>query len=149
MATLAVGITVWQTPRLGHRDTGPVADIVLQSDVIWASSSTALQMAMWSLLDDCKTRQVRSRFNSVRAQRCESPAPRRSTSIRRCSCTSIAAKPRHGCQKSSKGFAIKTPEAKVVDQGTEFGVAARDDGKTDVVVFEGKVDVGETGRGCA
>jgi hypothetical protein len=42
---------------------------------------------------------------------------------------------------SSRGFTIKTPVAKLVDQGTEFGVIARDDGMTDVVVFEGRVDV--------
>ena len=47
---------------------------------------------------------------------------------------------------SSRGFAINTPEAKVVDQGTEFGVAARDDGKTDVIVFEGRVDVQDRAR---
>jgi hypothetical protein len=40
-----------------------------------------------------------------------------------------------------KGFTIKTPGIDVIDQGTEFGVAARCDGFTDVVVFDGKVDL--------
>jgi ferric-dicitrate binding protein FerR (iron transport regulator) len=41
----------------------------------------------------------------------------------------------------AKGFTIETPDAKVVDLGTRFGVAARRDKQTDVVVFKGKVDV--------
>ncbi|MCA9260387.1 MAG: FecR domain-containing protein, partial [Planctomycetales bacterium] len=40
-----------------------------------------------------------------------------------------------------KGFSVNTPAVNVVDQGTEFGVAVRDNGSTDVVVFEGKVDL--------
>jgi hypothetical protein len=40
-----------------------------------------------------------------------------------------------------KGFTIKTPVVDVIDQGTEFGVAAREDGFTDVIVFDGKVDL--------
>lgn len=43
--------------------------------------------------------------------------------------------------ESMKGFTIKTPVVDVVDQGTEFGVATRESGITDVVVFDGKVDL--------
>ncbi len=39
------------------------------------------------------------------------------------------------------GFAIETTQARIVDLGTRFGVEAAADGHTDVVVFEGKVDV--------
>jgi hypothetical protein len=42
---------------------------------------------------------------------------------------------------SMKGFTIKTPVIDVIDQGTEFGVATRENGYTDVVVFDGKVDL--------
>lgn len=42
---------------------------------------------------------------------------------------------------SLKGFTIKTPVINVIDQGTEFGVATRDNGFTDVVVFDGEVDL--------
>ncbi|HTK74574.1 MAG TPA: FecR domain-containing protein, partial [Gemmataceae bacterium] len=38
------------------------------------------------------------------------------------------------------GFEIVLPQGKVIDLGTEFGVAVADDGATDVYVFEGKVD---------
>lgn len=42
------------------------------------------------------------------------------------------------------GFAIETAQARIVDLGTRFGVEAAADGHTDVVVFEGKVDVTPT-----
>lgn len=41
----------------------------------------------------------------------------------------------------ARGFTVQTPDAKVVDLGTRFGVDARNGGLTDVVVFEGEVDV--------
>lgn len=43
------------------------------------------------------------------------------------------------------GFTIATNDAQVVDLGTQFGVMARADGITDVVIFEGEVDVKPTG----
>jgi hypothetical protein len=49
----------------------------------------------------------------------------------------------------AKGFTIETPNAAIVDLGTQFGVMARGDGKTDVVIFEGEVDVKPTGRKSA
>ena len=46
-----------------------------------------------------------------------------------------------------KGFVIDTPQARVVDLGTRFGVDASDAAHTDVVVFQGKVDVFEPQHG--
>lgn len=40
-----------------------------------------------------------------------------------------------------KGFTIHTVNARVVDQGTRFGVSAPDPQRVDVVVFKGQVDV--------
>jgi ferric-dicitrate binding protein FerR (iron transport regulator) len=42
--------------------------------------------------------------------------------------------------EAAAGFEILSPEAKVVDLGTEFGMAVADNGATDVYVFEGKVE---------
>lgn len=42
------------------------------------------------------------------------------------------------------GFTIKTRDAEIVDLGTKFGVVARGSGTTDVVVFEGQVDLKPT-----
>ena len=49
--------------------------------------------------------------------------------------------------KWAKGFTIATPDVKVVDLGTRFGVLARDDQSTDVVVFEGEVDLKTSSAG--
>jgi hypothetical protein len=47
----------------------------------------------------------------------------------------------------AKGFAIQTPQAVVRDMGTEFGVSAGEEGRTDVAVFQGKVSAGISGNG--
>ena len=43
--------------------------------------------------------------------------------------------------EEATGFVIETPNADVVDLGTEFGVNVSEAGTTDVVVFEGAVDL--------
>ncbi len=44
-----------------------------------------------------------------------------------------------------KGFVIETPQARVVDLGTRFGVDASDAAQTSVLVFQGQVEVYEKG----
>jgi hypothetical protein len=46
-----------------------------------------------------------------------------------------------------RGFVVETPPARVVDLGTEFGVGVREDGRTDVQVFRGKVTAERSGSG--
>lgn len=41
----------------------------------------------------------------------------------------------------AKGFTVRTPNATVVDYGTEFGVVVDDDGRTEAHVFKGLVDL--------
>jgi hypothetical protein len=43
--------------------------------------------------------------------------------------------------KSGRGFTIETPKARIVDLGTEFGVNISEHGETEVVVFQGSVDL--------
>lgn len=43
--------------------------------------------------------------------------------------------------KRGRGFSIQTPRAKVVDLGTQFGLAISETGETEVVVFQGAVDL--------
>jgi hypothetical protein len=45
----------------------------------------------------------------------------------------------------AKGFTIETADVEVIDLGTQFGVMASGDGSTDVVIFEGEVDLKPTG----
>ena len=48
-----------------------------------------------------------------------------------------------------KGFSIETPQAKVVDLGTQFGLQISDKGETEVVVFQGSIDVSYAARADA
>ena len=53
---------------------------------------------------------------------------------------------------SAKGFQVRSPHGKVVDLGTEVGVAVKGDGSADVFVFEGKVEahgIGPDGPGVS
>jgi hypothetical protein len=43
-------------------------------------------------------------------------------------------------QKPMAGFEVLSPQGKVIDLGTEFGIAVADNGATEVYVFEGKVE---------
>ncbi len=52
-------------------------------------------------------------------------------------------------EESGHGFTIETPEGRIVDFGTRFGVHVRETGETEAHVFEGAIDVenaGETRR---
>ena len=49
--------------------------------------------------------------------------------------------------ESAIGFVVDTDTARVVDLGTAFGISARDDGTTDVCVFEGEVEVSSPENG--
>lgn len=42
-------------------------------------------------------------------------------------------------QESAHGFRIDTPNSRVIDLGTEFGLSVDDEGDTEMVVFSGKV----------
>jgi len=46
---------------------------------------------------------------------------------------------------SALGFAVTTPASSVVDFGTEFGLLAGDAGKTEVHVFDGRIELAYTG----
>ena len=43
--------------------------------------------------------------------------------------------------KNGHGFSIVTPQGKVVDLGTQFGVRIDDSGREEIAVFEGQVDI--------
>lgn len=47
--------------------------------------------------------------------------------------------------EAGKGFVIETPETRVVDLGTVFGVDASSTARTDVVVFKGQVELFQKG----
>lgn len=49
-------------------------------------------------------------------------------------------------EESGHGFTIETPEGRIVDFGTRFGVHVRETGETEAHVFEGAIDVENTGE---
>src|SRR5262249_7720011 len=51
--------------------------------------------------------------------------------------------------KEGAGVECLSPQGKVIDLGTEFGVAVADNGATDVYVFEGKVEAHPAAPGAA
>jgi hypothetical protein len=51
--------------------------------------------------------------------------------------------------KAGNGFAVQTPSARIVDLGTEFGVAVSSAGETDVDTFRGTVSLTPTRGGSA
>lgn len=48
-----------------------------------------------------------------------------------------------------RGFSIETPQAKVVDLGTQFGLQISEKGETEVVVFQGSIDLSYAPRADA
>jgi hypothetical protein len=48
-------------------------------------------------------------------------------------------------EKGAEGFTVETPRTTVVDLGTDFGIEVNDHGSTDVVVFNGAVDLHSDG----
>ena len=47
----------------------------------------------------------------------------------------------HVTNPRGRGFVVETPQGQVTDLGTEFGVDVAGDSNTDVVVFEGAVNL--------
>jgi hypothetical protein len=47
---------------------------------------------------------------------------------------------------SAIGFSIETPHANVIDRGTSFGLSVDENSRTDVVVYEGMVDLDVLGK---
>jgi hypothetical protein len=50
--------------------------------------------------------------------------------------------------EAAKGFEVLSPQGKVIDLGTEFGVSVSENGSTNVYVFEGKVRAQPEGGGA-
>jgi len=49
--------------------------------------------------------------------------------------------------QEARGFVVDTPHARIVDQGTEFGVEVDRNGAADVVIVAGRVDLTQQARG--
>lgn len=138
---VALGVAAWQFAGIPTTPLQPIAEIVEVHDVVWAARSAALRDG-----NSVLTGRLENTSGSFTLQFWSGPLVRIAgpTSLDIKSGTLIQLDRGQATARvpeECKDFAIKTPVARVVDLGTEFGVVARQDGKSDVVVFEGRVDV--------
>ncbi len=143
-ALVSAGL-VW----LWEKQPSPVAVLAKASACKWGNSAlptlegSDLQPGLLELVDGIAT----LKFRSGAEVTLEAPVTLEVLSAMECRVkkgTVMAEVP-----PQAKGFTIHTPETKVVDYGTRFGVSAGDDGKCLVHVMEGLVEVeraGETGK---
>ncbi|MCA9235191.1 MAG: FecR domain-containing protein [Planctomycetales bacterium] len=137
--TLAGGLLAWNliTPSR----PAAIAQIVATDDVQWADDSTALRaenaVDAGRLISHAGSFTLE--FRSGPTVRFSGPATVDIESdmliaLQRGQATADV-------PESGVGFTIKTANVHVIDHGTQFGVAAGEDGGTEVIVFEGKVDL--------
>lgn len=140
---LAAGVVAWQVLQFPATQDRIIAEVVAETGVTWANESTALRNGHSIVpgLLQIDAGAFTLQFLAGPTVKIVGPASVVVESAMLLHLDRGQATAR--VPESSKGFAIRTPVAKVVDQGTEFGVSARDDGRTDVIVFEGRVDVRE------
>lgn len=143
-ALISAGL-VW----LWEKEPAPVAVLAKASACKWGNSAlptlegSDLQPGLLELVDGIAT----LKFRSGAEVTLEAPVTLEVLSAMECRIrkgTVMAEVP-----PQAKGFTIHTPETKVIDYGTRFGVSAGEDGKCLVHVMEGLVEVerdGEPGR---
>jgi hypothetical protein len=136
---IATGLAAWRLARTNAVDS-VIADIVHQQGVHWSDESTALasndtiRRGRLSSSSGEYTLQFRdgSTVNVV-GQALLDIKSKMLVQLERGQATA-------NVPTGSIGFTITSALVNVVDQGTEFGMSV-DSGRTDVVVFNGKVDV--------
>jgi ferric-dicitrate binding protein FerR (iron transport regulator) len=136
---IATVLSVWKLARTNAIDS-VIADIVRQQGVNWSDDSTAL-----AANDTVR----RGRLSSTGGE--YTLKFRNGSTVRVVGSASLDIKSKmlvhldHGqatanVPRESIGFTITSAMVDVVDQGTQFGISV-DNGRADVVVFDGKVDV--------
>lgn len=140
-ALVASFLALWQTSNQFYGREDAVAEIIEQDQVEWVQGNSALNMRRLVLPGRIQTSagSFTMRFRSGPTVKISGAASMMIESdmlihLDRGQATAHV-------PQQAKGFAIKTPVVDVIDQGTEFGVAVRENGYTDVVVFDGKVDL--------
>jgi len=142
---VAGGAILWGLHRGQSDQHLAVAEIVDDHGVVWSDKSTALQQ---SRLVRPGRLEIESGVLTLRFRSGATVLIRDAASMRiesdmlvRLDRGQATAQVPHW----AKGFTIETADVEVVDLGTQFGVMASGDGMTDVVIFEGQVDVKPTG----
>jgi hypothetical protein len=142
---IVVGIVAWWQSGIKTNHDPTVAEIVDEKSVVWSDKTTAV-------VDGRAVRAGRLEFVSgeltLRFRSGATIVFRGAASVRIETDMLVLLDQGHATAQVpewAKGFTIKTADVEVVDLGTQFGVMARADHTTDVVIFEGQVDVKPTG----
>jgi hypothetical protein len=149
-AVVVVGgaATLWWTVSSTHgparRDVA-VAEVVEEGGVVWSENTNALRpdrtIYPGRLKFEAGLLTLRFRSGATVTFRGASSIQIKSDMLVRLERGQATAQVPHW----AKGFTIETADVKVVDLGTQFGVMAGGESATDVVIFEGEVDVKPTG----
>ena len=146
LATAFAALSWWPTDRAAavakNRAAGRSARVVNVSNVAW--SSGAKQYDEWSFVQPGESlkfeRGLVNLFLDNGAELLiEGPADVDFVSLEKVFARKgkLAAR----VSPSAIGFSIETPHANVIDRGTSFGLSVAEDCRTDVVVYEGMVDL--------
>jgi hypothetical protein len=143
LAIVASALMTWRAVPLGDVGKLAVAEVVGKNGVVWTAKSTALQKGRFVMPGRLENSagDFTLKFRTGPTMRISGPASMMIENgmlvhLDRGQATARVPEP-------IKGFTIKTPVINVIDQGTEFGVVARNNGVTDVIVFDGKVDLAD------
>ena len=138
---VGIGLAVlgWRVARRGQG--GEVASLVEARDVVWGEGQTPIGVGTRVGLRDirCASGTFKLVFDVGALVTLEGPADLRILSGNRI--LALRGRITAHVEARAKGFTIETPNTLVVDQGTEFGVEIDASGQTDVVVFQGLVDL--------
>lgn len=145
LVLLAVGLAALLSPRFLKGPAAPqrigIGSVALLDDVVWGPGQATLdvgsRVTTGLLSIDGGTLQFRSDTGATATV--SGPARIHVMSDMRLLAQSGRVTVR--VEPGAHGFTIDTPTAAVVDLGTEFGIQVDPAGQTDVVVFEGSVDV--------
>jgi hypothetical protein len=141
LAVLAVAGTAWVLGTSRGSSGKTIATVIKAKQCKWAGSTlptaegSRVTAGTLELVEGIAT----VKFDSGAEVVMEAPATLELTHAMACKLvrgTLVAQVP-----QSAKGFTVNTPDAKVVDFGTRFGVSTGEDGKYHVQVLEGLVEV--------
>ncbi len=142
---IAIGSVFWRFRKVESEPPYAIAEVVDEKGVVWSPRTTAIENGrlVHSGRLEIESGQLTLQFRSGPTVVLRGAASGRieSDMLMRLERGQATAQVPHW----AKGFTIETADVEVIDLGTQFGVMARADGMTDVVIFEGQVDVKPTG----
>lgn len=129
----------WFTANDSDATPNSFATIAQATQAVWESDAIQIDDRIGTMTMRLKSGLVRVDFDSGVEVTLEGPAVFKLVDVARAELTSgvlTATVP-----PGAEGFAVNTPSAQVIDLGTSFGIDLRNDGFSDVSVFDGEVEI--------